>query len=1376
MKNFLFALLLTLPVISEAASYYVGKSGSDANSCATAISSSAGNRKLTITSGLTCLSPGDTLLIGDGSYAQAFTSLPNGSSGQYITIGAENDGEVIVTGDLDLSHTNHYIIFQGLRFQSQNKLILGNHLKFFRNEFKGGCSSGNCVNTQVGTNNYSDTADILFEDNWFHGYPGGRYVLLIYNSSRIVVRRAVTRFDGFTDTGIPAANFSTYDSNGIEIQNSIAIDGITGNGLMGGYVAAYYNNCNNTGGVGCTNFKFRGDISINSSNWAMGTDGQSELTGMEVYDFASIGGLYGISSARPDNPTYKRLTILGVTAGDGIGAWGSTATISDSIFANNSGKSCEGLSATTSVAYNNAGGNTCGTVLNPFTNGLLYLPRIEAGSILASGGSGGGQRGANITAKIGTSGTLHGETGYNTTTGDALWPFPNETRIKKEMCTDVGVTRGFCGSSSLTQYVMNYLGNGNPYNVTSYTVTPSAGANGTISPNTAQTVNSGSTTAFTVTPSGGYTALVGGTCGGNLAGTTYTTNAVTANCTVTATFADTTAPTTPTDLDARSNSTSTVDLSWQPSTDAVGVTSYRVDYCSGFNCSSWATLGTSATNSYTHTGITPAANPTIYRYRVYALDAANNLSGAATSIYFNAVPTIPAFPGAEGGGATSKGGRGGTVYHVTSLDGGTGAGTLRACAVVATGPRTCVFDVAGNIELSSHINVSSPYLTIAGETAPGGGITVSGKNSTAVSFTARTHNIIVRGIRFRKGYNAGTPSQDGDSANVAGVSATSGPIGPIIFDHISASWGQDENVEVWSDVARAPKNVTYQWSMIYEPLFAHPVNLLTGASSSAVADNMTDIDLHHSILANSSHRNPMIKTRSFRVVNSLVYNWSDWALAVHGTGQVDIIGNKFKTGPLYLTESAKAYEIEATPIGNSTTATTGTTSLYVSGNVGPHNSDPLADNWVMTRLIDLELNGSAELGPLSESYRRLTPLPALPFPITAQDVASAETAVLAGAGASRRLDCAGNWISNRDSADARIVAEYTAGNVGIVPINEDAVGGYPTLAAGTACTDVDGDGMPDIWETANGLNPASAADGPILHASGYSNLERYLAGSTRTVTPSAGPNGSISPNTAQTVSSGNTAIFTVTPSAGYVAIVGGTCGGNLVGTTYTTSAITADCTVAATFPCKKLATPSGLSFVGLVANPPSNATMSFDWSDVTTHADGSALTGDLANYRTYWGTVSGGPYNTSSAALSQISVGPTQANITYYARVAAESSINSICHSDQSSEISLFADTVPPVLSGLNPSGNYPKTAANVALGVTTNESAVCRYGSSGSSWASKTAFSTTGATSHSATLSVWAGLVKRICYQCRDALLNESAESCTTFSVSAKPKVGVFN
>lgn len=651
-----------------------------------------------------------------------------------------------------------------------------------------------------------------------------------------------------------------------------------------------------------------------------------------------------------------------------------------------------------------------------------------------------------------------------------------------------------------------------------YTVTPSAGAGGTISPNTAQTVSSGSTTAFTVTPNSGYTASVGGTCGGSLAGTTYTTSAITANCTVSATFADTQAPTTPTDLDADSPSTSSVLFRWQPSTDNVAVTEYRIQACSGFGCTNFAQIGTSATTSYTHSGLTPSSTPTIYRYRVVAYDAAGNPSGTPTSIYFNARPTIPAFPGAEGAGATAMGGRGGTIYRVTSLSGGTEAGTLREC-VNAGGPRTCVFAVAGNIELSGGggVEVASPYLTIAGQTAPGDGITLSGKGSTANVLSVRTHNVIVRGIRARKGYNASTPGQAGDASNALSVAAVVGPVGPVIFDHVSNSWAQDETVSDWALSARPPKNITHSWCMIYEPLLAHPVNFLTGAQSSAVADSMTGLDLHHSVLANSSHRNPMIKNREFRMVNNAIYNWGDWAAGVYGTGQVDVIGNKFKAGPLYMTESTKAYEIHSEPTGNSTTATTGTQSLYVVGNIGPHNADPLADNWGMTRLVDLEANAGVELGPLSASYRRFSPLAALPWPITASPVDQAEAAVLAGAGASRRLDCAGNWVPMRDSADARIVSEYNAGT-GIIPTTEADVGGYPTLAAGTACTDTDGDGMPDTWENANGLNAASAADGPTIHASGYSNLERYLAGNDDLIAPVLSGFGPASPLAAGTAS------------------------------------------------------------------------------------------------------------------------------------------------------------------------------------------------------------------------------------------------------------------
>lgn len=159
-----------------------------------------------------------------------------------------------------------------------------------------------------------------------------------------------------------------------------------------------------------------------------------------------------------------------------------------------------------------------------------------------------------------------------------------------------------------------------------YTVTPSAGTGGTISPNTAQTVNSGSTTAFTVTPNGGYTASVGGTCGGSLVGTTYTTSAIAADCTVSATFADSTAPTTPASLTATTVSGTQVNLSWGASTDGVGVVGYNIERCIGAGCTSWTQIQstTGAGTTYSNTGLTSGAT---YRYRVRARDATPNYSG-----------------------------------------------------------------------------------------------------------------------------------------------------------------------------------------------------------------------------------------------------------------------------------------------------------------------------------------------------------------------------------------------------------------------------------------------------------------------------------------------------------------------------------------------------------------------------------------------------------------------------------------------------------------------------------------------------------------------------------------------------------------------------
>lgn len=459
-----------------------------------------------------------------------------------------------------------------------------------------------------------------------------------------------------------------------------------------------------------------------------------------------------------------------------------------------------------------------------------------------------------------------------------------------------------------------------------------------------------------------------------------------------------------------------------------------------------------------------------------------------------AAEALPAFPGASGAGATSVGGRGGVICEVTNLN-NTGPGSLRAC-IELSGPRIVVFRIGGTIQLPGGIAIKNPYITIAGQTAPGGGITISGKNSTNVVLSTRTHDVIVRYLRFRKGYNAATPSNDGDASNVTNVS---GAVYNVIYDHCSMSWTQDENGEIWGDslVNQQPKNVTYSWSIFAEPLIQHSKNFITGANSNK-SEEINDIDIHHSLFQNSSERNPLIKNKTFRFVNNIVYNWSRFATQLGGGVNADVIGNLYKSGPLNGTYSAtiapksSVYEIQVFKTSNSTTPL-GSPSLYVAGNIGPHNPNPNNDNWGMVREISSE--GGSELGPLSTQYRRTSSLAALPVPITVHPASDIENLVLPAVGASRRLDCLGNWVSSRDAVDTRIIQEYHA-NKGIIPTTENDVGGFPVIANGVPCADTDHDGMPDAWEDANRLNKNNPADGPLLGSDGYTNVERYLNGST----------------------------------------------------------------------------------------------------------------------------------------------------------------------------------------------------------------------------------------------------------------------------------------
>jgi pectate lyase len=452
------------------------------------------------------------------------------------------------------------------------------------------------------------------------------------------------------------------------------------------------------------------------------------------------------------------------------------------------------------------------------------------------------------------------------------------------------------------------------------------------------------------------------------------------------------------------------------------------------------------------------------------------------------LPLAPAFPEAQGGGAYSVGGRGGTVYEVTNLN-DSGPGSLRAC-INASGPRTCVFRVAGTINLTSGpLDVWNPYLTVAGQTAPGGGIEITAKNSSDSILKIYANDVIWRYTRLRVGYTANRPK---DGFVIAGSAHD------VIFDHNSETWTTNENVAVWGRLA-SQYNVTWSWNIIAEPLANHPINMLTGADTHALADGMTDLDAHHNLLMNVSHRNPLWKHKSGRWVNNIIYNWAFRATQLGGGIWADLIGNLYKPGPLTPT---RIHEVDVYQhyAGNTTTAD-GDPSIYIASNQGP-SSGPVADNWNM--VFEAAKENGKEIGQLPLHFRRSSPLPAAGVAILVNRVTELEDLMLPTVGASQRLDCNGTWVTNRDSVDLRLIKEYGEGK-GIVPKTEDEVGGFPVIAPSAPCTDSDHDGIPDVWETAHGLNPNDASDGALVAANGFTNLENYLNGSPSSSARSAAP-------------------------------------------------------------------------------------------------------------------------------------------------------------------------------------------------------------------------------------------------------------------------------
>ena len=397
-----------------------------------------------------------------------------------------------------------------------------------------------------------------------------------------------------------------------------------------------------------------------------------------------------------------------------------------------------------------------------------------------------------------------------------------------------------------------------------------------------------------------------------------------------------------------------------------------------------------------------------------------------------------AFPGAQGHGQFATGGRGGTVYHVTTLA-DSGVGSFRDA--VSQANRTIVFDVGGNINLSSAV-VTSSGLTIAGQTAPGGGIGVTGNE---VSLYGK-NNIICRFFRFRQGGSA-----SGSSAVNIGASSSASPANNMIFDHISVEFGQWDSID-----AVHTANVTVQNSLI-----ADPINQQFGAHVEGY--NLT---WYANIWANCHNRQPLAKADTV-FVNNVIYDYQ-LGYTTGDTGAAhshDIVNNYFIAGQSTGSVQDDFFQINGTP-----------QNLYFTGNIRDS-----AKNGVL---------GGSPTTPSPDNNGRTGNILASPWSPVTPTLPTYSTL------AAYRVDVSNAGALPRDPLDSLMLSQVTSlGTAGTLVTTPGATGlpngGFGTIDGGTAFPDSDQDGMPDIWETATGSNPLVANNNTIA-TDGYTLLEHYL--------------------------------------------------------------------------------------------------------------------------------------------------------------------------------------------------------------------------------------------------------------------------------------------
>jgi len=472
---------------------------------------------------------------------------------------------------------------------------------------------------------------------------------------------------------------------------------------------------------------------------------------------------------------------------------------------------------------------------------------------------------------------------------------------------------------------------------------------------------------------------------------------------------------------------------------------------------------------------------------------------------------IPAFPGAEGGGMYTFGGRGGKVLTVTNLE-DDGPGSFRwACE--QGGARIIVFNVAGVINLKTPIIVRAPYITIAGQTAPGDGVCIAGE-----SFQVDTHDVIVRHMRFRRGNTHVWNREDSFGGN---------PVGNIMIDHCSCEWGLDENISFYRHMfdlndgkakRKSPTvNVTIQNTISAKALdtYNHAFGSTIGGENSTFMRNLW---------ADNTGRNPSIGWGGvFNFINNIIYNWAHrTADGGEYSTMSNFINNYYKPGLVTPKDKPVGHRfIKAESRSHGLFPYPQYGRIYAVGNIMEGYPEITKDNW----------NGGIQIADNTDQIPEETkaimksnePFAMPPLTIIPSDQTFDYV-----------LNNVGAMFPTRDIIDERIVEEVRTGKpyyeekldkdhpygdvtgLSEKSMNEDGLfkyrrlgndsykqgiitdisqmGGYPKYK-GKPYKDSDNDGMPDDWEKANGLDPNDPSDAnKDCTGDGYTNIEKYING------------------------------------------------------------------------------------------------------------------------------------------------------------------------------------------------------------------------------------------------------------------------------------------